>query len=149
MDIVTSSLADFVTITFVATADTPAAAQPLDGLTFYFPPEYLTEIGSGAGNPGVISAGGQRIRGWLDTTTPDAFKWVMTNELSAVLQAQVDAIPGVQGWIRPQSRTLYINQGRDLVRLYGVSAADVVALFAALYNAAALNRDAQIAAESA
>jgi hypothetical protein len=142
----TSPLGDFVQITFQATADTPTGAQALDGLTFYFPPEYLTAIGSGPTSPGTINAGGQRIRGYLDSTVPTAPKWVMTGELPAALLAQVDAIPGGSGWVRPASRTLYINQGRDLVRLYGVPPADVVALFAALYNAARLNRDAQIAA---
>jgi hypothetical protein len=142
---VTSPLGDFVAITFQSTPDTPAAALPLTGLTFYFPPEYLSAIGSGPTNPGVIKAAGQRIRGYLDATNPASLTWVMTNELSAALQAQVDAIPGEGGWARPASRALYIGQGRDLVRIHGVPAADVVALFAALYTAAALNRDAQLA----
>jgi hypothetical protein len=142
---VTSPLGDFVQITFVATADTPVAAQALDGLTFYFPPEYLTALGSGPGNPGVINAGGQKIRGHLDVTVPTARKWVMTNEFPAAVQAQVDDIPGGLGWVRPASRTLYMNQGRDLVRLYGVPVPDVIALFGALYNAARLNRDQQVA----
>lgn len=140
----TSPLGDFVPITFQSTADTPTAAQPLNGLTYYFPPEYLTAIGSGAGSPGVINAGGQKIRGWLDATDPANRKWVMTNEMSAANVAQVDAIPGGLGWVRPASRTLFINQGRDLVRLYGVPVPDVIALFSALYNAARLNRDQQI-----
>lgn len=143
----TSPLTDFVLITFRATADTPTAALPLDGQTFYFPPEYLASIGSGAANPGVITAGSTKVRGYLDTTTtPGTRTWVMTNELPTAVVAQVDAIPGGLGWVRPASRTLYINQGRDLVRLYGVPAADVVTLFGALYNAARLNRDAQVAA---
>jgi len=141
-----SPLSEFVAITFTATTDTPAAALPLDGKTFYFPPEYLAAIGSGPGNPGVINAAGQKIRGWLDTTTPAALKWVMTSELSAALVAQIDAIPGGSGWVRAASRTLYLGQGRDLVRLYSVPAADVVALLNALYDAASANRDAQLAA---
>lgn len=142
----TSPLSSFVMVTFQATPDTPTAALPLDGQTFYFPPEYLTSIGSGPTNPGSIQAGNQRVRGYLDSTVPTALKWVMTNELSAALMAQVDAIPGGLGWVRPASRALYISQGRDLVRLYGVTPADTVTLFGALYNAARLNRDAQVAA---
>lgn len=141
-----SPLGDFVPITFQSTPDTPPAAQALNGLTFYFPPEYLTAIGSGPTSPGAINAGSQRVRGYLDSTVPAALKWVMTGEFPAAVVAQVDAIPGVDGWNRPASRTLYLNQGRDLVRLYGVPAAEVIALFGALYNAARLNRDAQIAA---
>lgn len=140
----TSALGDFVPITFQATADTPPAAQALNGLTFYFPPEYLTAIGSGPTSPGFINAGSQRIRGYLDASVPTATKWVMTGEFPAAVVAQLDAIPGPDGWTRPASRALYLNQGRDLVRLYGVPVADVVALFTALYNAARLNRDAQV-----
>lgn len=142
----TSPLADFVSITFQSTADTPTAALPLNGLTFYFPPEYLIAIGSGPTSPGAINAGGQKVRGYLDATVPAALKWVMTGEFPAAVVAQVDAIPGGLGWVRAASRTTYLTQGRDLVRLYGVPAADVVALFGALYNAARLNRDAQVAA---
>lgn len=70
----------------------------------------------------------------------------MTNELPAAVQAQVDAVPGGLGWVRPASRAAYIAAGRDLVRLYAVPVPDVIALFGALYTAAALNRDAQLAA---
>lgn len=142
----TSPLTDFVGITFQSTADTPASALPLHGLTFYFPPEYLVAIGSGAGNPGTINAGSQRIRGYLDNTVPTALKWVMTNELSAAQQAQVDAIPGGLGWVRPESKATYITIGRDLIRLYGAPSATVISAFGQLYQAARLNRDAQIAA---
>lgn len=142
----TSPLTDFVTITFQATADTPAGAQVLDGKTVLFPPEYLAAAGSGPTNPGVITAGGQKIRGYLDTTIATNMRWVMTGELSAALVAQIDAIPGVGGWARPASRTLYIGEGRELVRLYGVPAADAVTVLNALYSAAVANRGAQIAA---
>lgn len=142
----TSPLSGFVMVTFQKTPDTPAAALPLDGQSFYFPPEYLTAIGSGPTSPGAINAATQRVRGYLDASVPTALKWVMTGEFPAAVVAQVDAFPGPDGWTRPASRTLFLAQGRDLVRLYGVPAADVVALFGALYNAARLNRDAQIAA---
>lgn len=141
-----SPLGDFVMIRFQATADTPQAAQALHDQVFYFPPEYLTAIGSGAGNPGVITAAGQKIRGYLDSTNPTDRRWVMTNEMPPAAQAQVDAIPGGLGWVRPASRTLYVNQGRALIAQYGVPVPDVIALWTALYRAAALNRDAQIEA---
>jgi hypothetical protein len=146
---VTSPLASFVPITFRAVSgETPTAALPLDGSTFYFPPEYLTAIGSGAGNPGQIVAGSQSVRGYLQITAgpPIVREWMMTNELTAAVRAQVDAIPGGLGWVDQNARATVIQSGRDLRRLYGITAPDLVALLGTLYAAIVSNRNAQIAA---
>lgn len=137
-----SPLSSFVTITFQATADTPPAALPLDGHVFYFPPEYVAGLGSGPTNPGVI----QGVRGYLDNTDPANLKWVMTNELTATQRAQLDAIPGGLGWVDQAARTTYINAGRALRRDYAVPGPDILTLLDTLYDAAAANRNAQIAA---
>lgn len=145
----TSPLSSFVPITFRAVAgETPSAALPLDGQTFQFPPEYLAALGSGPGNPGEIVAGSQRVRGYLQVTTgpPLVREWMMTNELTAAVRAQIDAIPGGLGWVDQTARATYVQSGRDLRRVYGAAAPDVITLFATLYGAAATNRNAQIAA---
>jgi len=144
-----SPLNSFVPIVFRAVAgETPAAALALDGLTFYFPPEYLSAIGSGAGNPGEIVAGSQHVRGWLQVTTgpPLVREWMMTNELPAAVRAQLDAIPGGLGWVSQPARDSFIQLGRDLRKNFAMTAPDVVALFTALYADAVTNRNAQIAA---
>ncbi len=144
-----SPLASFVPIIFRAVAgETPTAALPLDGLTFYFPPEYLSAIGSGPGNPGEIVAGSQHVRGYLQVTTgpPIVREWMMTNELPAAVRAQLDAIPGGSGWVSTSARDNFVQQGRDLRKNFGLPAPDVVALFTSLYGSAVTNRNAQIAA---
>jgi hypothetical protein len=146
---VSSPLNQFVPITFRAVAgETPAGALPLDGLTFYFPPEYLTAIGSGPGNPGQITAGSQTVRGYLQITTgpPLAREWMMTNELTAAVRAQIAAIPGGLGWVNQPSLDTFVQLGRNVRRDYGAAAPDIVTLFGALYSAAVANRNAQIAA---
>lgn len=138
----TSPLASFIMIKFQATPDTPAAAQPLDGLTFHFPPEYLAGLGSGPTNPGAIKG----VRGYLDEPTPGDRRWVMTGELTAAQRAAIDAIPGGLGWVDQAARTTYIDRGRQLRRDYAVPGPDLHIILDTLYDAAATNRNAQIAA---
>lgn len=144
----TSSLDSFVMVTFRVAADTPPADATLNGQTFYFPPEYLPEIGSGPGSPGVIVAtvlvGGvptrREVKGYMQVTAGPTYEWLMTSGLSSTAIAQLDAITT---WVDPAARAVYLDWARTMRRDWGAPPAGIRDALTALYNAAAANRDAQ------
>ena len=143
----TSPLTSFVPITFTATPDTPAAYMQLNGLTFYFPPEYIPAIGSGPTNPGTIQAGPHAVKGYLEVVSPTVRRWHMTGDLPTAVMNQINDIPGGSGWLVPASKQMYIFRGTQLAEL-GVAIPDIIAAWNDLYDAAATNRDAQLAIEN-
>lgn len=148
----TSPLSDFITLTFVDEGERdPQVPASLVGKTFLLPPEYLASLGSGPTNPGAIPYSPTIVvRGYLRTEPDGTHSWVMTGEITNAQRAALLGIPGGLGWI-DQSLTagtplrIYYNVGRQL-RQAGISGPDILNALNALYDAAAANRNAQIAA---
>ena len=129
-----SQLADFVPVTFVANADTPPEAIQFDGKTFLLSPEYLSAVGSGPGNPGVIKG----VRGYL-TGTPGAQQFIMIGGIPNAARDALLAIPGAHSWTVQASFTTYRNTAIVLNRDYGVPIPTIITALTNMYNAAVTN----------
>lgn len=143
----TSPLANFVTITFVLGEGAPVEVQPLDGQVFHFPPEYLTGLGSGAGDPGKIRG----VRGYLDNSNQNDLKWVMTGPITNTTRTNILAIPGGLGWVDNTGNAgtplrVFTAQMARLFNDFNVPGPDVLDMSNKMYDAASANRNAQIAA---
>jgi len=139
----TSPLGQFVMVTFRAAADTPAGQLPLDGQVFYFPPEYLSSVGSGPSSAGVIHAGGADIKGYMNVTAGPIYEWVMTSGLSAAALTVLNGIPPPPGWVDQTARQTYLTWGRTMRRDWGAPMQGISDALTALYNAAVANKIAQ------
>lgn len=132
----TSPLTSFVDVTFVAIAETPTANLQYDGKMFWFPPEYLSAIGSGPTNPNYIMG----VRGYMQTNaTTGRREWVMTNLLDQATRDAIRDIPGGLGWVNTNARQVYRDQARRMITSWNVPTADIVNIEKLLYDAAVLN----------
>jgi hypothetical protein len=131
----TSPISSFVGVVFTADADTPAESLPYDGKTFLVPPEYLTAIGSGPGNPGILIG----IRGYHVAAGPTGHQWLMTAPVNNAVRDAILAIPGVHSWTVQASFVAFRNAAVTLIRDFGVPAPTVVTALTNLYSAAVTN----------
>ena len=97
----TSPIASFIGVVFTADTDTPAESLPYAGQTFLIPPEYLTVLGSGPTNPGILLG----IRGYHIATGPTGHQWLMTAPIGNAVRDAILAIPGAHSWTVPASAT--------------------------------------------
>jgi hypothetical protein len=153
----TSALANFLPLRLAAGPDTPPEQASLVGTIMMLPPEYLTSMGSGPNNPGVLFANtANPIRGYYEAAGPTGHRWVIgalfgTAALAALDALPVDhALPGEPGWMdtsgTPASpRQVYLAAGRRLRQDFNLPGPDVLDALTQLYTAARTNRDAQIA----
>jgi hypothetical protein len=132
---VTSPIASFVGVVFTADVDTPAESLPYAGQTFLIPPEYLTAIGSGPSNPGVLIG----IRGYHVAAGPTGHQWLMTAPIGNAVRDAILAIPGAHSWTVPAAAATYRNMALVLIRDFGVPAPSAVTALTNLYNAAVTN----------
>lgn len=156
----TAPLASFMWLELVAVSDTPPELVALGGRQLGLPPEYVTQLGSGPGNPGTLFPGSpQPIRGYHQVGGTTGHQWVMTGALGQAALQVIDAIPvdqtlpGSPGWMPVQAtlldgssasvRQVYVVTGRRLVTDYSLPLPDVRTVLNNLYVAARANRDAQ------
>lgn len=138
----TSPLGSFVAIRLTATVNTPPEQTVYDGRILYLPPEYLTALGSGPGNPGALVFGDVTIRGWQEASGPTGHQWYMEPPFTASVRTAFNAIPGAPGWKSPTSRTTYRSAILALMDApYSMPAADAVTLMTNLYAAAVADHD--------
>jgi hypothetical protein len=132
-----SPLTDFIGIQFVLdpAGSTPPAAVQFAGMTFWFPPEYQTKLGSGAGNPGVIDG----VRGYTQVGGPTGLQWVMISSITGAVRDQFLALPGGSGWVSTAARNIFRNVALQLIETYNIPAPSVLTALTNLYNAAVAN----------
>jgi hypothetical protein len=141
---VTAPIADLIGIELVAGPDTPTEDQQHAGKILLLPPEYLTKLGSGPTNPGVLLG----IRGYHQTGGSTGHQWVMAGEITQAVRNQILAIPA-DGWADTSLTTgtplrVYVNQIRRLAGdPLNVSLPDVVDVANRLHDAAVANYQAQ------
>jgi hypothetical protein len=129
-----ATLDTYVSVKFVADANTPTGSLPYDGRIYYLPPDLMTALGTGSANPGYIDG----IRGYMRIAVDGSHEWLMVDLLDAVLRQAILAIPGGAGWVDPAQRLVYRQQAVRLVNL-GVTSADVADIEKRLYDAAVAN----------
>lgn len=130
-----SPVATWTGVQFIAGPDTPADQQSLSGKIAYVPPEYLTNVGSGPGNPGNLGG----VRGYLQAGGPTGKQWVMAGLITAAMSAAFEAIPA-GGWVDPAARQRFVDMGVALLSPpYNVPGPDVINLLRTLHNAAVAN----------
>jgi hypothetical protein len=132
-----SPLDTWVAVQFVKNQFTPPDYLKYNGRIYAVPPEYMTAIGSGQDNPGVLVG----VRGYLQDGGPTGKQWVMAPAFPPAILAAFDAIPGAHGWLSASAYTEYATLGLRLVETYHVDAADALAALQALYNAAVDNAE--------
>jgi hypothetical protein len=133
----TSPLNTFVGIQFIID---PAGTTPPENVTYdqriaYLPPEYMTALGSGPSNPGVLDS----IPGYQQAGGPTGRQWVMTSSIPAGVITAFNNIPGGSGWTSPSARTTYFNLARQLRDTYNVPAPTIITALTNAYQAAVLN----------
>lgn len=131
----TSPLPSFVAVQFVTSDSTAATDLQWDQRVFLFPPEYLSALGSGPANPGVLAG----VRGYLAAGGPTGQQWVMTSWQTTAIKTAFAQVPGATGWRSSTSRQTYANIGKTLVETYGVTPGDAITALTNLYGAAATN----------
>lgn len=131
----TSPIADFIGVQFTADADTPAEYLTWDQKILLIAPEYLTALGSGPSNPGILIG----VRGYHMAGGPTGHQWLMAAPVTNAIRDQLLAIPGAHSWTVTAARTTYRNVAITLIRDYGVPGPDVVTALQSLYNAAVTN----------
>lgn len=131
----TSPISSFVGVVFTADADTPAESLPYAGQTFLIAPEYLTALGSGPGNPGVLIG----IRGYHIAAGPTGHTWLMIGPVNNAVRDALLGIPGAHSWTVQASFVTFRNTALVLIRDFGVPAPTAVTALTNLYNAAVTN----------
>lgn len=133
----TSPLNTFIGVQFIVdpAGTTPPGNAVYDQQVFMLPPEYLTNLGSGSSNPGVLDG----VPGYHQSGGPTGHQWVMTSSIPASVIAAFNAIPGGSGWTSQSARTTYFTLARQLRDNFAVPAPTIITALTNAYQAAVLN----------
>lgn len=119
-----------------ADADTPATYLPYAGRVVLIHPEDMPGMGSGPTDPGKLLG----ILGYPNGVNAQGMtRYLMTPALDQVTKDFIDSIPLPKVWLDTTKRNVYRTVARQLIRDYGVPAADVRTALKALYDAAVAN----------
>lgn len=133
----TSPISAFVAVQLIAdpAGSTPPANMVYDQRVALLAPEYLSQIGSGPGDPGRIG----EIDGYRQSGGPTGIQFVMTSGITSALVAAFLAIPGPKGWVSAPARGAYRSIALTLLNTYHVPGPDVITAQTTMYNNAVIN----------
>jgi hypothetical protein len=130
-----SPIGQWVSITFIADANSPADVMQWAGKTYLIDPATMTALGSGPSDPGKLLG----VRGYRTTAPDGSAQWLMTSPVPPAVLAAFNAMPGANGWLDETARATYRQVGLTLLEQYGMPAPDVLSALQHLYDAAVAN----------